>query len=161
MVKPDAVMKAITGTWLYLNVTSYFDNGTVSHDPDPALGQFPVGMLTYNTAGWMSANFVSSKPEDRPEDIDTGAPDVGTDAEWALIGKHTLAYAGPWYVSETTDDVEVGQITHGPTKIAWLPTWVGIELQKNYTLLEDNTMMRFRSRTQDSKNGDMFFKRLA
>ncbi|KAI1466435.1 uncharacterized protein F4812DRAFT_460707 [Daldinia caldariorum] len=32
-----------------------------------------------------------------------GAPDFGTDAEQALIAKHTLAYAGPWYVRETID----------------------------------------------------------
>lgn len=108
----------------------------------------------------MSANFMSSIAENRPANIDTQTLDEGTDAEWALIGKHTLAYAGPWYVSETTDEVEVGQITHGPTEVAWVPTWVGKELQKNYTLLEDGKTMVFRSKTQDGLNGVMYFKRL-
>ncbi|KAI1798862.1 hypothetical protein F4811DRAFT_566072 [Daldinia bambusicola] len=137
MVKLEAAMEAITGTWLFINVTSYFDNGTVSRDPDPALGQSLAGMLTCNAASWMSANFMSSNPEDH--------------AHRTLIGNHTLAYAGPWYISETTDEVEVCQITHGPTKIAWLPTWVGIELQKNYTL----------SKAQNGKNGEMLFRRVA
>ncbi|KAI6081147.1 Lipocalin-like domain-containing protein [Hypoxylon rubiginosum] len=160
MVKPEDVMKAISGTWLYLNVTTFYDNGTMSHEEDPGLGASPTGMLNYNTAGWMSANFMSGRPEDRPGNIDSAALDVGTDAEWALIGKHTISYSGPWRVSITTDEVEDGQITHGPTRVAWLPSWLGIELQKNYTLYEDDTM-RFISRTQDGKIGHMFFTRLA
>ncbi|KAI1138603.1 Lipocalin-like domain-containing protein [Hypoxylon sp. FL0543] len=160
MVKPEDVIKAITGTWLYLNVTSYFDNGTISHHEDAGLGRFPVGILTYNANGWMSANFMSSRPEDRPPNIDIETQDVGTDAEWALIGKHTLAYAGPWYVSETTEEVDVGQITHGPTKVAWVPTWVGKEFQKNYTLYDGAGVMRFKSRSQEGLIGDMFFRRL-
>ncbi|OTA94592.1 hypothetical protein M434DRAFT_394532 [Hypoxylon sp. CO27-5] len=160
MVKPDDVIKAITGTWLYLNVTSYFDNGTISHHEDASLGKFPVGIVTYNPNGWMSANFMSSRPEDRPPNIDIETQDVGTDAEWALIGKHTLAYAGPWFVSETTKEVEVGQITHGPIKVAWVPTWVGIQFQKNYTLYDDAKTLRFRSKNQVGINGDMFFRRL-
>ncbi|KAI1376550.1 Lipocalin-like domain-containing protein [Hypoxylon crocopeplum] len=160
MVKPEDVIKAISGSWLYLNKTSFYDNGTISDKEDPTLGRNPVGMLTYDSAGYMSANFMSSRTDDRPADIDTAKPEYGSDAEWALIGKHILAYAGPWYVSVTTDDVETGQITHGPTDIAWLPTWVGIELWKNYTLFEDGKTMRFISKTQNGLLSDMYFKRL-
>ncbi|KAI1761414.1 Lipocalin-like domain-containing protein [Hypoxylon sp. FL1150] len=160
MVRPEDVMKAISGTWLYLNVTAFYDNGTQSHEEDPGLGASPTGMLSYNAAGWMAANFMSGRPEDRPDNVDSAALDVGTDAEWALIGKHTISYSGPWRVSIATDDVGTGQITHGPTRVAWLPSWLGIELQKNYTLYEDDTM-RFISRTQDGKIGHMFFTRLA
>ncbi|KAL7625267.1 hypothetical protein AAE478_004483 [Parahypoxylon ruwenzoriense] len=159
MVKPEDVVQAIVGTWLYINRTSWNDDGTVSTDPDPGLGKSPVGMLTYDALGYMSANFMSSRPEDRPEGIDTPPTDSQPQAEWALVGKHTLSYAGPWYVSETTDVVEKGQITHGPTRIAWLPSWVGIELQKNYTLFDGGETMRFIAKTADGKRGEMYFER--
>ncbi|KAI1100249.1 hypothetical protein F4804DRAFT_319446 [Jackrogersella minutella] len=81
----------------------------------------------------MSATLMSSRQEDRPPGLDTDTM-AAPDEEWALIGKHTLVYVGPWCVSETTEHVEAGQITHGPTSIAWLPTWVGKVLVKNYTL---------------------------
>ncbi|KAI1390774.1 Lipocalin-like domain-containing protein [Hypoxylon trugodes] len=161
LTKPEDVVKAITGTWLYLNVTSYYDNGTISRHEEASLGRYPVGLLNYNAQGFMSANFMSARPEDRPPGVDTEKIEIGTDAEWSLIGKHTLSYSGPWYVSETTKDVEVGQITHGPTRVAWLPSWVGKELVKNYTLLEDGTIMRLRSKNDEGINGDMFFTRLA
>ncbi|KAI2466049.1 hypothetical protein F4781DRAFT_368828 [Annulohypoxylon bovei var. microspora] len=159
LANPKDVIKALTGSWLYLNVTTYYDNGTIAHSEEPALGRFPVGMLTYNPT-WMSATFMSSRPDDRPPEIDTDTL-AGPDAEWALIGKHTMAYAGPWYVSETTEDKEVGQITHGPTKIAWLPTWVGKVLVKNYNLYDDANTLRFKYKTQDGNNGDMFFRKLS
>ncbi|KAI0377955.1 Lipocalin-like domain-containing protein [Hypomontagnella monticulosa] len=161
MVKPEDVIKAISGTWLYLNVTNFYDNGTIVPSEPVALGRYPVGMLMYNTYGYMSATFMSARPEDRPPGVDTDEIEIGTDAEWSLIGKHTLSYAGPFYVSETTDDVEVGQITHGPTDIAWLPSWVGKELQKNYTLYDDKDVMRFKTKSKKGVNADMFFTRLA
>ncbi|KAI2603668.1 hypothetical protein GGR54DRAFT_633646 [Hypoxylon sp. NC1633] len=160
MVKPEDVMRAISGSWLYLNKTSFFDNGTISPTEDAVLGSNPVGMLTYNAAGYMAANFMSSRPEDRPANIDTDVLTDGTDAEWALIGRHTLAYAGPWRVSITTDRVETGQIMHGPTRIAWLPSWVDIELMKNYTLFDEGQVMLFRSIAIDGLASEMFFRRL-
>ncbi|KAI0166936.1 Lipocalin-like domain-containing protein [Hypoxylon sp. FL1284] len=161
MVKPEDVMKALSGTWLYLNVTTFNDNGTISHEEDPGLGASPTGMLHYNAAGLMSANFMSGRAADRPAGVDSAAIDVGSDADWALIGKHTLSYAGPYRVTLTTDDVEEGQITHGPTRVAWLPSWVGRELEKNYTLYDDDEVMRFIARTQDGRISHQFFQRLA
>ncbi|KAI1458865.1 hypothetical protein F4805DRAFT_105657 [Annulohypoxylon moriforme] len=160
LAKPKDVIKALTGSWLYLNVTTYFDNGTIAHSEEPTLGKSPVGILTYQPT-WMSATFMSSRPEDRPPNLDTKSPALpGPDAEWALIGKHTMAYAGPWHVSQTTEDKEVGQITHGPTRVAWLPAWVGRVLVKDYVLYDGGGTLRFLYKTSDGNNGDMFFGKL-
>ncbi|KAI0884298.1 uncharacterized protein GGS22DRAFT_194840 [Annulohypoxylon maeteangense] len=160
LAKPKDVIKALTGSWIYLNVTTYYDNGTIAHSEDASLGKSPVGMITYQPT-WMSATFMSSRAEDRPPDLNIDTPALpGPDAEWALIGKHTMAYAGPWHVSETTEDKEVGQVTHGPTWVAWLPAWVGKRLVKNYVLYDEGTTLRFLYKTSDGNNGDMWFRKL-
>ncbi|KAI1206930.1 uncharacterized protein F4807DRAFT_437713 [Annulohypoxylon truncatum] len=161
LAKPKDVIKALTGSWLYLNVTTYYDNGTIAHSEEPTLGKFPVGMLTYQPT-WMSATFMSSRPEDRPPDlnINSAAALAGPDDEWALIGKHTMAYAGPWRVSQTTEDKEVGQIAHGPIRVAWLPSWVGGTLVKDYEIYDAGGTLRFLYRTSDGNRGDMWFRRL-
>lgn len=108
----------------------------------------------------MSANFMSSRPEDRPGQLDTTELE-GAEEEWALIGKHTLAYAGPYYVSVTTSEVETGQITHGPAQVAWLPSWVGKEIRKNYTLLDERATLRLVARTNDDVLvAEMYFRKL-
>ncbi|KAI1450089.1 hypothetical protein F5Y02DRAFT_172250 [Annulohypoxylon stygium] len=161
LAKPKDVIKALTGSWLYLNVTTYYDNGTIAHSEEATLGKNPVGMLTYQPT-WMSATFMSARPEDRPPSLDTNLPSLpGPDDEWALIGKHTMAYAGPWHVSQTTEDKEVGQLTHGPTWVAWLPSWVGRTLVKDYKLYDEGATLRFLYKTSDGNNGDMFFRKLS
>lgn len=105
---------------------------------------------------------MSARPEDRPPSLDTNLPSLpGPDDEWALIGKHTMAYAGPWHVSQTTEDKEVGQLTHGPTWVAWLPSWVGRTLVKDYKLYDEGATLRFLYKTSDGNNGDMFFRKLS
>lgn len=63
----------------------------------------------------MSAVLQATAAEYRPLDLTLPTQDNQTDAEWAEVEKHTLAYAGPFYFndSQTKDDSQ-GQIVHGP-----------------------------------------------
>lgn len=54
---------------------------------DRAYGKAPIGILTYTTEGWMSANIVATEPEYRPEGLTFPYQDNQTDADWALVGK--------------------------------------------------------------------------
>ncbi|KAH9987489.1 hypothetical protein F4779DRAFT_611388 [Xylariaceae sp. FL0662B] len=98
-------------------------------DQDPVLGRKPVGMLIYNPLGYMPANFMSSNLEHRPCNLTVPFEDNQSDTKWAFVRKHTLSYAAPFVISEVTDRVGSGQITHGPLEVAWVPSWVSTSLQ--------------------------------
>lgn len=44
----------------------------------------------------------TTKPELRPTYLDQNDYSTGTDAEWALIGKYSIAGAGPYHLSNIT-----------------------------------------------------------
>lgn len=86
-----------------------------------------------------------------------------SDAEWALVGKHTLAYAGGLSVKEGST-CENGTLYHGPLTVANVPSWVGTSQERNYTVFRaDEGAVVLHIYTRDEVNkvmGNLFWERL-
>jgi hypothetical protein len=100
--------------------------------------------MMYHPSGYFSSNVQSNDPEDRPTDL-SYPPGDEPDAEWALLSKHMLSYAGPVsvnYVDEGGEPgVTSGQLSHGPVEIALLPSWMNRTFLRNFTWYEDEDLL--------------------
>ncbi|KAF2191186.1 hypothetical protein K469DRAFT_808332 [Zopfia rhizophila CBS 207.26] len=106
MQSPQSITAALAGAWIMFNGTTT-QNGLPY--PDPSLRDNPSGVLTYTTTGHVSANLASSNPAYRPNlPFPAPANDVHL-AEWALVGKHTLSYAGPFSIKEKVKEQELAK----------------------------------------------------
>jgi hypothetical protein len=95
-----------------------------------ALGNHSAGLLIYAPLGYVSVNIWSTEPGAIP----APAPaDNYTDADWALIGHHTLSYAGALQLWEGSNET-TGTLTHGPLVMSSLPEWVVTNQTRNYTV---------------------------
>lgn len=127
----EAIYAAIAGTYSLINTTSARDGEPI---PDEAYGENPVGIITYSKSGWMSATITATEPELRPNLTFPFLPEHD-DADWALVGKHSIGYAGPFTVSrDIPANTTHGQIFHGPLTVANVPTWVKSLQRRNYTV---------------------------
>ncbi|KAL1411717.1 hypothetical protein Q8F55_002683 [Vanrija albida] len=95
-MKCSPILAALAGTYSLLNTTSQH-NGTPI--PDRAYGASPVGVLIYTKSGFMSATISATEPELRPANLTFPYTDEQADADWALVGKHSIGYAGHLSVS--------------------------------------------------------------
>ncbi|KAF2719214.1 hypothetical protein K431DRAFT_296236 [Polychaeton citri CBS 116435] len=141
MVSTRAI-SLFAGAWSLVNNTRTF-NGAASIDA--TYGDKPAGIIYYMPSGFMSAILTTTNPAERPENLTLPYQPNQSDAEWAQIGRHTLAYAGPFDVN--TSSIEefsgemTGELTHGPLNTATLPAFVGsyqlrqFHFSQNYTLL--------------------------
>ncbi|KAF2105646.1 hypothetical protein BDV96DRAFT_655418 [Lophiotrema nucula] len=164
MVRPD-YLTLLTGAWQWLNGTSFYPNGTkYEGHPDFAMGLDATGILHYtkglpDDALWVSTILhpLNNLTSLRPPNIIYDAEDSGSLAEWALIGQHNLAYGAPFNMevfqkgdpSVTTGDQ--GRLVHGPIKFSNVPSFAGVSLERNFTFLDDDNLLRLR--TWDAKNG--------
>ncbi|KAF1835689.1 hypothetical protein BDW02DRAFT_618343 [Decorospora gaudefroyi] len=127
------ILKALAGTYTLLNTSSTLNNTPI---PDLPYGSNPVGLLIYTATGWMSATITATEPSLRPALTFPFQPN-DTDADWALVGKHSIGYAGPLRVSrDVVGNETVGQLFHGPLVVANVPTWVGANQRRNYSVVE-------------------------
>lgn len=84
----------------------------------------------------MSATITATEPWLRPNLTFPFQPN-DTDADWALVGKHGIGYAGPLRLSDEIPANEThGQVFHGPLTVANVPTWQGANHKRNYTIVE-------------------------
>ncbi|KAF2034192.1 hypothetical protein EK21DRAFT_97659 [Setomelanomma holmii] len=118
MVLPKHISASLAGTWQLLNQT----RTDLAGNPKPSnnLGAHPIRLLHYETRGYMSASSTATEPKYLPPDR---RPDDPTYDDLALIGKHTLAYAGELHV-----------LTHGPLVMASHPGWRGTNQSRNYVV---------------------------
>ncbi|KAH8586280.1 Lipocalin-like domain-containing protein [Bisporella sp. PMI_857] len=186
-------LSTFAGTWTLLNQTTII-NGTLS-DMINGTGDKPIGRIIYTATGYMSANIMTSNHTQRPPNLRYPSNAASeSDADWALVGKHTLAYAGPFYVNETGWEEEgKGQLIHGPLTVANVPSWyvalssflelpfskfagygerkgrgsadadrVGTEQQRNYTLLENGTLLHFHLENANNGGtvGDLWWRKV-
>ncbi|GME34918.1 hypothetical protein GTA08_BOTSDO09092 [Neofusicoccum parvum] len=97
-------LNCFVGAWGFINSSLV---NTTTGDLIPGDWAYPVpsGMSLYTPNGFcallVTAND-TTKPELRPTYLDQSDYSSGTDAEWALIGKYSIAGAGPYHLSNIT-----------------------------------------------------------
>lgn len=110
----------------------------------------------------MSATITSTDPEDRPGNLTFPYQDSQSDADWALVGKHSIGYAGPLQISDAFPaNATFGQVIHGPLTVANVPSMAGAKHARNYTLFEDGKYLRISSQRDGSNHGELWWERLA
>jgi Lipocalin-like domain len=142
-------------------LTSSYLNGQPV--PDAAYGEAPVGIITYSESGYMSATISATEPELRPQNLTFPFTEDQSDADWALVGKHSIGYAGPFTISDAIPATsESGQIFHGPLVTANVPRWVGSRQLRNYTIIRDgeSTILKIGSRRDGGYTGELFWEKL-
>jgi len=122
-----------------------------------------MGLVTYSANGYVSANFVSTIPEQRPLNLIANDVKNCSDYEWSLIGKYATAYMGPISINTSLPATETqGQVLHGPLFVANLPSLMGKTLVRNYLVLkrDGETYLRL-SFAGASTKADVLWKRIA
>ncbi|KFA69774.1 hypothetical protein S40285_10362 [Stachybotrys chlorohalonatus IBT 40285] len=160
MVACTDIFAVLAGTYTLLNTTSFFNGQPI---PDAAYGEAPVGIITYSRSGYMSATIAATEAELRPQNLTFPFTEDQSDADWALVGKHTIGYAGPYRVSDAIPaTAESGQIFHGPLVVANVPRWVGSSQTRNYTITRqgNETYLQILSRRDGGYTGELFWRRL-
>jgi hypothetical protein len=104
----------------------------------------------------------------RPADLVYPAPanDTQNMNKWALVGKHTLSYAGQVTVKVRSDAQENGEIqgelAHGPIIIANQPSWVGTTVYRNFTIFEKDNLLKITAWSEALQMGNsLFWKKLS
>lgn len=127
------IRKSLAGSYSLVNTSSTLNNVPI---PDATYGENPVGMLLYTATGFMSATITATEKAFRPAVQFPFQPNE-TDAEWALVGKHSIGYSGPFRINTDLPASKTeGQVFHGPLTVANVPTMVGQLHKRNYTVVE-------------------------
>lgn len=128
-------LSLFVGAFSLLNITRTQNGNPIA---DITYGDNPAGVISYTPTGFMSAVLTATDPDFRPLDLTLPAQTNQTDAEWADVGRHSLAYAGPFHFndSQTKNDFE-GQIIHGPLLTSTLPSFVGSLQHRDFVFTED------------------------
>ena len=80
----------------------------------------------------MSVNMASTQPVWRPAHLHWPPGETDADADWALVGKHAMAYAGTWAINSSFPATETeGHIIHGPF-VASVPRMAGSVQYREY-----------------------------
>lgn len=120
--------------------------------------------MQYSASGFVSATLNSMDAADRPATLTFPFEDTDPDSAWALIGEHTLAYAGPFHISDAVPATnESGQVIHGPLISSTIPSFVGGNQVRNYSFAENFTLLNLQS-TAEGRGGlqySLWWTRLA
>ncbi|KAF2441568.1 hypothetical protein P171DRAFT_340237, partial [Karstenula rhodostoma CBS 690.94] len=158
-VKSQDIINALAGTYTLVNTSSTLNNVPV---PDATYGEAPVGILTYSKSGYVSATISATEPAFRPN-VAFPYQDSDLDSDWALVGKHTIGYAGPFRVNEALPANKThGQVFHGPLVVANVPTLMGKEQKRNYTVVRKGgeTLLRIGSDRGGGYKGVLWWKKV-
>ncbi|KAF1995066.1 hypothetical protein P154DRAFT_581202 [Amniculicola lignicola CBS 123094] len=126
-------MSLIAGAWTLINSTGDINN------------QYPEdARLFYTRTGYVSAHILQTNPAWRPPHLDINKPDIGSDADWALLGKHNLAYSGPFDMTVLNgSEYDDGILTHH-LDVANVPSLVGRRFVRNFTVMDGGKVLRLR-----------------
>lgn len=91
------------------------------------LGVNPVGLLTYNPEGYMSASLGPTDPSYIPP-----LRDEPTHEDFALTGEHILTYAGGLKLAWENSTATAGRVIHGPLIVSSLRIWLNTEQWRDY-----------------------------
>ncbi|KAF2207093.1 hypothetical protein CERZMDRAFT_115421 [Cercospora zeae-maydis SCOH1-5] len=156
----QAILDALAGTYSLVNTTSARDGVPI---PDDAYGKKPVGIITYSKSGWMSVSITATEPEWRPENLTFPFQPEDSDHDWALVGKHSIGYAGPVTISrDIPANTTSGQIFHGPLVVANVPSWQGALHRRNYTIHKtgEGELLRIQSTRDGGFTGELWFRKV-
>jgi hypothetical protein len=112
----------------------------------------------------MSATITATEPENRPRNLTFPFLANQTDADWALVGKHSIGYAGPLRINTALPATKSnGQIFHGPLIVANVPSMANATHKRNYTVVErdEGTFLRIGSQREGGFTGELWWKKLA
>lgn len=172
--KTQHIINALAGTYMLVNTSRYAatpqhlppTNTPSTHNnlpiPDAAYGAAPVGILTYSASGYMSATITATEPSLRPN-LTFPFQASDPDSAWALIGKHSVGYAGPFSVNTALPaNATSGQLFHGPLVAANVPSWVGTQQKRNYTVVREGgtTWLKIGSERGGGYRGVLWWKRV-
>lgn len=99
----------------------------------PHWGTGVDGVISYSKSGWVVCTMATNDPALVPQNLTYPPVDGQQEAEWAMIGKSTLAYSGRYAVFPTTHSA--GRVEHGPLVTASVPNLLGTTMNRNYTLV--------------------------
>jgi hypothetical protein len=109
----------------------------------------------------MSATLTATEIEWRPLDLTFPYEANQSDAECALVGKHSIGYAGPVSLSDAIPATPThGQIYHGPLIVANVPEMVGKKEARNYTLYDGGRLLKIGSERDGGHRGELWWERL-
>ncbi|KAK5658009.1 hypothetical protein OQA88_2563 [Cercophora sp. LCS_1] len=134
-MKTDSIINFLAGTYAFLNNTQLRDGVQVA----TPWGSNPSGLLTYTRYGYMLAVINSNDPEVRPANLTWPPKDTDSVEDWALVGRTSLSYAGPFSLNTSVPLTKYsGQIIHGPLATASVPYLFGQAQRRNYTVIEQD-----------------------
>ncbi|KAK3332376.1 hypothetical protein B0T19DRAFT_101404 [Cercophora scortea] len=161
-MRPDTVIAALAGTYLIQNSTTLI-NGTRAVD-NFVWGTTLHGIISYTASGYVSALLTTGDARFMPQNLTFPYKDDQPDSEWALVGKHTLAYVGPVRIENTTTNSsrESGTVVHGPLMVCDIPSYVGVELRREYTLVKrrEGTWLRLVTINTATTYSELWFQKL-
>lgn len=111
----------------------------------------------------MSATISATEPWLRPQELTFPFTANQSDADWALVGKHSIGYAGPLTISDAIPATPTsGQLFHGPLVAANVPRWVGTKQLRNYTVIHQDgeTYLQISSQRDGGYTGQLFWQKL-
>jgi hypothetical protein len=111
----------------------------------------------------MSATITATEPGLRPPQLTFPFRANDTEADWALVGKHSIGYAGPLRLSDAIPASETnGQVFHGPLSVANVPSWMGQSHRRNYTIVQEggDVLLRIGSERGGGFTGVLWWKRV-
>ncbi|KAM7183209.1 Lipocalin-like domain containing protein [Rhypophila sp. PSN 637] len=136
-VQHEDIIAALAGTYSLINNT-VTRNGTIQPDGS-GWGRNPSGLLTYTRWGYMSANMAATEPDWRPDSIEWPPKATDSDADWLLVGKHAMSYAGPFSLNASVPATKTqGQLLHGPMHVASVPSMVRDTQKRDYFVKEQD-----------------------
>ncbi|KXT09633.1 hypothetical protein AC579_3136 [Pseudocercospora musae] len=158
----EEIFSALAGTYSLINSTNYRNGKQISNKGTP-YGEHPVGLITYSASGWMSATITATEREFRPNLTFPFQPN-DTDADWAVVGKHSLGYAGPYQVNRELPcpNSTYGQLFHGPLAVASVPSWQGTLQRRNYSVHStiDGKLLRIGSDRGGGNTAELWWRKV-
>jgi hypothetical protein len=145
----------------FLSSVSYA-NGTVLPDWH---SQYPSGTATYTESGYLSVIITANDTTEadvRPKDLFLPANPKDSDERWALVGKHSLAFSGPFTldVHHAYGNNWSGVLNSEPFIAATLPSSVGASGSSNYSFHEEGRTLRLLIDLGGGAIRDAWFKKL-
>lgn len=106
----------------------------------------------------------ATEEEWRPHNIAWPPKETDSDADWALVGRHAMSYAGHFRINESVPATKYrGQLLHGPMVVASAPAMVGVTQARNYEVHQQGDatyLMVWMGSTWDNR-AEVWWKRVS